>query len=89
MTLHSGSDSGFKILDGVTINGDGSFEYTFTIPDSQLRLGDYRINVSQDIGSQSTVIHVVSNPDEFVASSAPLTINSDKEIYDLGEHDVS
>ncbi len=81
----SGSDSGFKILDGLTINGDGSFDYTFTIPDNQQRLGDYRINVSQDIGSQSTVIHVVSDPDEFVVSSTPLTINSDKEIYDLGD----
>ena len=81
----SGSDSGFKILDSVRITGDGTFSFTFTIPDSQLRLGDYRINVSKDIGSASTVIHAVSNPDTFVVSDDPLTISSNKEIYEIGD----
>ena len=81
----SGSDSGFKILDSVRITGDGTFSFTFTIPDSQLRLGDYRINVSKDIGSASTVIHAVSNPDTFVVSDDPLTVSSDKEIYEIGD----
>ena len=84
-TSSSGSDSGFKILDGVRITGDGTFTFTFTIPDNPLRLGDYRINVSKDIGSASTVIHAVSNPDTFVASTDPITVNSDKEIYEIGD----
>ena len=81
----SGSASGFKIQGGVTIMGDGFFSYTFTIPDNQIRLGDYRITVSKDIGSVTKFIHVVVNPDEFVASDEALTLNFDKEIYELGD----
>jgi len=81
----SGSDSGFKEQSVVRISGDGFFSYAFTIPDSQLRLGDYRITVSKDIGSATTIIHAVTNPDEFVASDEPLTILSDKEVYELGD----
>ena len=80
-----GSDAGFKILDGMRIMGDGSFIYSFTIPDHQNRLGDYRINVSKDIGDATIIIHVVVNPDEFVASDEPLTIESDKEVYEIGD----
>ena len=80
-----GSDAGFKILDGITIMGDGSFSYSFVIPDNEVRLGDYRIHVSKEIGSASVVVHAVSNPDEFVASDAPITVNSDKNSYDLGD----
>ena len=82
---NSRSDTGFKILDGLTIDGDGSFAHTFTIPDNDLRLGDYRINVSKDIGSVSIVIHAVADPENFVAITEPLTIESDKESYDFGE----
>ncbi|MDF2425128.1 MAG: lamin tail domain-containing protein [Nitrosopumilus sp.] len=81
----AGSDSGFKISDGVRILGDGSFVYTFTIPDSEIRLGDYRISVSKSLGAASTIIHVVSNPDDYVASDAPLTVYSDKESYESGD----
>ena len=80
-----GSDAGFKILDGITIMGDGSFSYSFVIPDNEVRLGDYRINVSKEIGSASVVIHAVSNPDDFMVSDAPLTVNSDKNSYNLGD----
>jgi hypothetical protein len=80
-----GSDAGFKILDGVQIMGDGSFVYTFTIPDNPLRLGDYRINVSKDIGSATVITHVVTDPENFIASSEPLTIESDKEVYEIGD----
>ncbi|MCH7966304.1 MAG: lamin tail domain-containing protein [Thaumarchaeota archaeon] len=82
---YSGTSSGFKIQDGVTISGDGFFSYTFTIPDNQIRLGDYRITVSKDIGSVTKFIHVVVNPDEFIASDEALTLNFDKEIYELGD----
>ena len=80
-----GSDTGFKILDGIQIAGDGSFVYVFTIPNDSTRLGDYRINVSKDLGSASTVIHAVPNPGEFIVSDVSLTINSDKEVYEPGD----
>jgi hypothetical protein len=80
-----GSDAGFKILDGVRIDGDGFFSYTFTIPDGQNRLGDYRINVSKDVGSASMIVHAVANPDDFTASDDPLTVSSDKDVYEFGE----
>jgi hypothetical protein len=81
----SGSDSGFKIRDGLTVKGDGSFTYSFKIPDHVNRLGDYRIKVSQDVGSATIVIHAVKNPEEFVASTEPLTVFSDKEEYEIGD----
>jgi len=81
----SGSDAGFKILDGVLIMGDGSFTYTFIIPDNPNRLGDYRIKVSQDIGSVIAIIHAVSDPENFIELSVPLTIESDKEVYEIGD----
>jgi len=81
----TGSDSGFKISDGLRIMGDGSFTYSFTIPDSKLRLGDYKISVSKSIGTASRVIHVVSNPENFVSSDSALTVNSDKETYEPGD----
>ena len=84
-TSVGGSDAGFSINDGVTIMGDGTFSYSFTIPNNQLRLGDYRINVSKDIGSASVVVHAVDDPENFVVSTDPLTIESDKEVYELGE----
>ena len=84
-SLSVGSDTGFKILDGTQIAGDGSFTYSFMIPDDATRLGDYRINVSKDIGSATTIIHVVPEPDEFVVSDVPLTIDTDKEVYEPGD----
>ena len=81
----SGSDSGFKISDGVRLMGDGSFSYSFTIPDSKLRLGDYKITVSKSIGTATSIIHVVSNPESFVTSDSSLTVNSDKETYEPGD----
>ncbi|MDH5463184.1 MAG: lamin tail domain-containing protein [Nitrosopumilus sp.] len=80
-----GSNSGFKISDGVRIMGDGSFAYSFTIPDSKLRLGDYRITVSKSIGTATSIIHVVSSPESFVDSDSVLTVNTDKEVYEPGD----
>lgn len=81
----TGSDSGFKILDGVRIMGDGSFTYSFTIPDSKLRLGDYRITVSKSIGTATSIIHAVTDPENFVSSDSILTVHSDKETYEPGD----
>jgi hypothetical protein len=80
-----GGNSGFKILDVVRIEGDGSFSYSFRIPDSDTRLGDYKINVSKEVGSASKIIHAVADPGNYVADSNSLSLSTDKVIYDLGE----
>jgi hypothetical protein len=80
-----GSDSGFKILDGVRLLGDGSFSYSFTIPENSKRLGDYKINVSKDIGSARIIIHVVEDPENFIASDDPLTVETDMDVYEFGD----
>ena len=81
----SGSDAGFKILDGVTLLGDGSFQYTFTVPDHQNRLGAYKITVSQDVGTATIVIPVVEDPENFIATDDPLTVRTDKDVYNFGD----
>ncbi len=80
-----GGNSGFKILDIIKISGDGSFTYSFKIPDNDIRLGDYKISVSKEIGSASKIIHAVTNTSEYVASSDPISLSTDKVIYDLGD----
>ena len=81
----SGSDAGFKILDGVTLLGDGSFQYTFTVPDHQNRLGAYKITVSQDVGTATIVIPIVEDPESFVATNEPLIVRTDKDVYNFGD----
>ena len=81
----SGSDAGFKIQDGVQIMGDGFFTYSFTIPDHPNRLGDYKINVSKDIGSATLVIHAVDDPENFIVPDEPLTIDTDRDVYEFGD----
>lgn len=81
----SGSDSGFKILDSLEIQGDGSFSYSFKIPDNELRLGDYKITVSKEIGSASVTIHAITNPEEFIRIEEPLKLSTTKSVYDLGD----
>lgn len=81
----SGGGYAFKIQDAVRLNGDGTFSYSFKIPANQERLGEYKITVSKDIGSQSKSIVVVSNPETYVPSTEPLSLNTDKQVYDLGD----
>ncbi len=83
--MSSTSDPGFKILDGVTINGDGTFDYSFTIPNSNTRLGDYKITVSKDVGSATIVIPAVTDPDNFVVSNDPLTVSTNANLYEFGD----
>lgn len=84
-TTLGGGSSGFKILDTIKISGDGTFTYSFKIPASDVRLGDYKISVSQSLGSASKTIHAVANPDDFIVSSNPISISTDKLIYNLGD----
>lgn len=85
LSSSSGSASGFKILDAVTLKGDGSFNYSFTIPNNSLRLGDYKISVSKEIGTAKIIIPVVSDPENYVASDKPLTVEMDKAVYEFGD----
>ncbi|MFB5608265.1 MAG: hypothetical protein ACE5RG_09230, partial [Candidatus Nitrosomaritimum yanchengensis] len=85
LSSSSSSTSGFKILDAVTLKGDGSFDYSFTIPNNSLRLGDYKISVSKEIGSAKIIIPVVSDPENYVASDTPLTVEMDKAVYEFGD----
>ena len=81
----SGGGFLFKIKDAVRLNGDGTFSYSFKIPSKQDRLGEYQITVSKDIGTKSKSIVVVSNPETYVASTDPLSLTTDKHVYDLGD----
>ena len=80
-----GGNSGFKISDILKISGNGFFTYSFKIPNDDIRLGDYKISVSKEVGSASKIIHVVTNANEYVVNSDPLSLSTDKVIYDLGD----
>lgn len=88
MALGAGSAGGgtaFKILDVVRLEGDGRFEYDFTIPGGNVRLGDYWIKVSQGLGSAAKSILVVDQPDAHALSGMPITVSVDKPSYSLGD----
>ena len=79
------NDAGFKILDGLKIEGNGSFTYSFTIPDNSVRLGDYKITVSKEIGSATIIAHAVTDPENFVPSTDPLTVETDAGVYEFSD----
>jgi len=79
----SGGGSVLKILDSVRLDGDGKFQYSFTIPISDSRLGDYLIKINKDVGSATKIIKVVENPDTYVLNTEPLTISTNKLVYDF------
>ena len=79
----AGGGSILKILDAVRPDGDGKFSYSFTIPISDSRLGDYLINLNKDVGSVTKIIKVVQNPETYVLNTEPLVITTDKSSYDF------
>ena len=86
--LGSGTGSGdfaFKILDVVRLEGDSSFKYSFKIPAGDQRLGDYRIKVSKEIGSAIKTISVVKDTSTGAIIREPLTVSTDKSIYNFGD----
>lgn len=80
----TGGGSTLKILDVVRLDGDSKFKYSFKIPQSDTRLGGYSIKVSKDIGSATKFIQVVKNPSTYVKSNVPLTVFTDKTLYEFG-----
>ena len=81
----TGSYTGFRILDHVGVQGDGRFAYEFAIPQNQIRYGDYKITVSSDAGTASTIIHAVEDPENYAVADVPLTITTDKATYEIGD----
>ena len=79
----SGGGSVLKILDSVRLDGDSKFEYSFTIPNSDTRLGDYWINVNKDVGSATKIIKVVENPETYILNTEPLVITTNRLTYDF------
>ncbi|AFS80524.1 hypothetical protein NKOR_03150 [Candidatus Nitrosopumilus koreensis AR1] len=87
LSLGTGSQLGggsvLKILDVVRTDGDGKFQYSFTIPNSDTRLGDYKIKVSKDIGSVTKIVKAVEDPENFVTITDPLIVTTNKQVYDF------
>ncbi len=75
-----------KEINIVRLAGDSSFSYEFKIPNNIDAPGEYRVKVSQDIGEETIFFRVVENIEDFVAfSDEPLTVLTDKTIYDFGD----
>lgn len=84
-TGYDSSDFSFKILDVVRLEGDSTFKYSFKIPSSDQRLGDYRIKVSKEIGSAIKTITVVKDSATEGVIREPITLTTDKSNYNFGE----
>jgi hypothetical protein len=74
-----------KILDSVRLEGDSTFSYEFEIPNNPKRYGDYKVTASKEVGSETIFFHIVENPDEYVETTIPFTVLTDKLTYDVGD----
>jgi hypothetical protein len=88
--LSKGVTSTFIIKDLLRLKdfgGDGTFKYEFKVPNSNERLGDYKVKVNaKSVGSAEYSFKVVENPNEFVeVVSKPLSISTDKDSYNIGD----
>ena len=81
----SGGGFNFKIKDAVRLEGDSSFKYSFQIPNGDSGLGDYRIKVSKAVGEAIKTMTVVDDPSNYIINREPLTISTDKPVYDFGD----
>ncbi|MEK9820479.1 MAG: hypothetical protein VW443_12925, partial [Pseudomonadales bacterium] len=79
--LSSTAQNFFKITERIKLDGQGKFVYEFQIPNSNTRLGDYSITVSEDIGSKKIFFSVVSDPQNYSITSEPLTLKVNKEKF--------
>ena len=71
----------------IKLNGDGTFEYIFKIPDNtqaNLAYGDYLIKISEFFGQNTKTIKVVENSESFVDIRTPLGLKMGKSEYVLG-----
>ena len=79
--LSSTATNFLKTTERIKLDGLGKFVYEFQIPNSNTRLGDYSITVSEDIGSKKIFFSVVSVPENNSISSEPLTLKVNKEKF--------
>ncbi|MGY5141700.1 MAG: hypothetical protein ACW9WZ_01480, partial [Nitrosopumilus sp.] len=79
--LSSTATNFLKTTERIKLDGLGKFVYEFQIPNSNTRLGDYSITVSEDIGSKKIFFSVVSDPANNSISSEPLTLKVNKEKF--------
>ncbi len=85
--IDASSHTGFKIDESVQVLEDGSFEYTFGIPNKIQSLGDYKITITGNgIHPSSAIISVVKDPQSFIINTEPLTIHTDKTTYAHNEY---
>ncbi|RNJ75397.1 MAG: hypothetical protein EB828_05270, partial [Nitrosopumilus sp. D6] len=76
---------GLQVDTIIHVGGDGSFEYTFDVPNDKNGLGDYLFRVSGSVGTAELLISVVEDPENFVRSTKPLTIMLDATSYEIGQ----
>ena len=80
-----GGGTGLKILDTVRLEGDSTFRYEIPLPLTYTSFGEYKVTVSGEIGTFITQFVVLADSQGFVASTEPLSMSTDKEIYELGQ----
>ena len=81
----------FDLQDRVRLNGDGTFDYEFTLVENTSSdenyadsFGDYKVTVSEYFGDASTYFKVVEDPESFVDVRTPLGLKIDNSDYVLG-----
>jgi len=81
----------FNLQDTVRLNGDGTFEYEFTLVEDATAaenyassFGDYKVSVFEYFGDAVTYFKVVEDPESFVDVRTPLGLKIDKSSYVLG-----
>jgi len=75
----------FRIFNVVRLAGDSTFSYEFTIPNGPELLGNYRITVFKDVGSEQVFFKVTDKEEGEVVSTESFTLSTDKTTYDVGE----
>ncbi|OLD31933.1 MAG: hypothetical protein AUI61_03845 [Thaumarchaeota archaeon 13_1_40CM_2_39_13_2] len=70
----------------VSVAGDSTFSYQYTIPGKPDRLGTYRVIASAPFATTESDFVVVENPGTYQAPpSSPLSITTDQSSYGIGD----
>lgn len=86
LSLQGGASRLNKVLDAVRLEGDGTFSYEYKIPNNLNSLGDYRITVSKNVGTETEFFTVVEDPETFVEQPARVFyVDTDKASYQIGD----
>ena len=74
----------FKIIDTLNVEGDGKFSYSFKIPNDSSSIGNYKIKVSESLGSKIISILVVEDPENYEQSESAFFMTTDKSVFTTG-----